>query len=161
MLFLFRADLSHPLFGVWCCSGHTKGQSKRCAHLLPPSGPHVWEGGGGTVSAVFDVHTCMFFLCVCCVCPLQVHCMLSFHDIHISYLPLAHMFERVVQVCYEASHIALHFFSPMMSLPVTLFYLNSRPECQQFPPKLLLSNPPKSSLFKQRWVNKSASLIWE
>ncbi|XP_024145518.1 long-chain-fatty-acid--CoA ligase 1a isoform X1 [Oryzias melastigma] len=27
----------------------------------------------------------------------QVHCMLSFHDIHISYLPLAHMFERVVQ----------------------------------------------------------------
>ncbi|KAM7419328.1 hypothetical protein PAMA_016444 [Pampus argenteus] len=27
----------------------------------------------------------------------QVHCMLSLHDIHVSYLPLAHMFERVVQ----------------------------------------------------------------
>ncbi|XP_060938610.1 long-chain-fatty-acid--CoA ligase 1a isoform X1 [Limanda limanda] len=27
----------------------------------------------------------------------QVHCMLDTHDIHISYLPLAHMFERVVQ----------------------------------------------------------------
>ncbi|XP_047434406.1 long-chain-fatty-acid--CoA ligase 1a isoform X2 [Mugil cephalus] len=27
----------------------------------------------------------------------QVHCMLSLHDVHISYLPLAHMFERVVQ----------------------------------------------------------------
>ncbi|KAM9856847.1 long-chain-fatty-acid--CoA ligase 1a isoform 1-T2 [Aulostomus maculatus] len=27
----------------------------------------------------------------------QVHCMLNLHDIHISYLPLAHMFERVVQ----------------------------------------------------------------
>uniref|UniRef100_A0A1A7XA56 long-chain-fatty-acid--CoA ligase n=1 Tax=Iconisemion striatum TaxID=60296 RepID=A0A1A7XA56_9TELE len=26
-----------------------------------------------------------------------VHCMLSVHDIHVSYLPLAHMFERVVQ----------------------------------------------------------------
>lgn len=25
--------------------------------------------------------------------------MLGLHDIHISYLPLAHMFERVVQVC--------------------------------------------------------------
>uniref|UniRef100_A0A8C4E8J6 Long-chain-fatty-acid--CoA ligase n=1 Tax=Dicentrarchus labrax TaxID=13489 RepID=A0A8C4E8J6_DICLA len=28
----------------------------------------------------------------------QVHCMLDLHDIHVSYLPLAHMFERVVQV---------------------------------------------------------------
>ncbi|XP_019955942.2 long-chain-fatty-acid--CoA ligase 1a isoform X2 [Paralichthys olivaceus] len=27
----------------------------------------------------------------------QVHCMLDLHDIHVSYLPLAHMFERVVQ----------------------------------------------------------------
>uniref|UniRef100_A0A7N6AAM8 Long-chain-fatty-acid--CoA ligase n=1 Tax=Anabas testudineus TaxID=64144 RepID=A0A7N6AAM8_ANATE len=27
----------------------------------------------------------------------EVHCMLTSHDIHISYLPLAHMFERVVQ----------------------------------------------------------------
>ncbi|XP_059196906.1 long-chain-fatty-acid--CoA ligase 1a isoform X1 [Centropristis striata] len=27
----------------------------------------------------------------------QVHCMLTLHDIHASYLPLAHMFERVVQ----------------------------------------------------------------
>ncbi|XP_028327434.1 long-chain-fatty-acid--CoA ligase 1a isoform X2 [Gouania willdenowi] len=27
----------------------------------------------------------------------EVHCMLSLHDIHVSYLPLAHMFERVVQ----------------------------------------------------------------
>lgn len=27
----------------------------------------------------------------------QVHCMLNLHDIHVSYLPLAHMFERVVQ----------------------------------------------------------------
>ncbi|XP_054459810.1 long-chain-fatty-acid--CoA ligase 1a isoform X1 [Anoplopoma fimbria] len=27
----------------------------------------------------------------------EVHCMLNLHDIHISYLPLAHMFERVVQ----------------------------------------------------------------
>uniref|UniRef100_A0AAQ4R1R9 Arachidonate--CoA ligase n=1 Tax=Gasterosteus aculeatus aculeatus TaxID=481459 RepID=A0AAQ4R1R9_GASAC len=27
----------------------------------------------------------------------EVHCMLSVHDIHVSYLPLAHMFERVVQ----------------------------------------------------------------
>ncbi|KAM6972149.1 long-chain-fatty-acid--CoA ligase 1a isoform 1-T1 [Aplochiton taeniatus] len=27
----------------------------------------------------------------------QVHCMLNLHDIHISYLPLAHMFERVVE----------------------------------------------------------------
>ncbi|XP_068177134.1 long-chain-fatty-acid--CoA ligase 1a isoform X1 [Antennarius striatus] len=27
----------------------------------------------------------------------QVHCMLNVHDIHVSYLPLAHMFERVVQ----------------------------------------------------------------
>uniref|UniRef100_A0A3Q1AZ89 Long-chain-fatty-acid--CoA ligase n=1 Tax=Amphiprion ocellaris TaxID=80972 RepID=A0A3Q1AZ89_AMPOC len=27
----------------------------------------------------------------------QVHCMLTLHDIHVSYLPLAHMFERVVQ----------------------------------------------------------------
>lgn len=25
--------------------------------------------------------------------------MLTLHDIHVSYLPLAHMFERVVQVC--------------------------------------------------------------
>lgn len=25
--------------------------------------------------------------------------MLNVHDIHISYLPLAHMFERVIQVC--------------------------------------------------------------
>lgn len=25
--------------------------------------------------------------------------MLNGHDIHISYLPLAHMFERVIQVC--------------------------------------------------------------
>ncbi|XP_060914826.1 long-chain-fatty-acid--CoA ligase 1a isoform X2 [Labrus mixtus] len=27
----------------------------------------------------------------------EVHCMLDLHDIHVSYLPLAHMFERVVQ----------------------------------------------------------------
>uniref|UniRef100_A0A7N8XF62 Long-chain-fatty-acid--CoA ligase n=1 Tax=Mastacembelus armatus TaxID=205130 RepID=A0A7N8XF62_9TELE len=27
----------------------------------------------------------------------EIHCMLNLHDIHISYLPLAHMFERVVQ----------------------------------------------------------------
>ncbi|XP_068444860.1 long-chain-fatty-acid--CoA ligase 1a isoform X2 [Clinocottus analis] len=27
----------------------------------------------------------------------EVHCMLTLHDIHVSYLPLAHMFERVVQ----------------------------------------------------------------
>ncbi|KAM3865013.1 long-chain-fatty-acid--CoA ligase 1a [Diretmus argenteus] len=27
----------------------------------------------------------------------QVHCMLTLHDIHMSYLPLAHMFERVVE----------------------------------------------------------------
>uniref|UniRef100_A0A8D0A4M9 Arachidonate--CoA ligase n=1 Tax=Sander lucioperca TaxID=283035 RepID=A0A8D0A4M9_SANLU len=27
----------------------------------------------------------------------EVHCMLNLHDIHVSYLPLAHMFERVVQ----------------------------------------------------------------
>ncbi|KAM4604008.1 long-chain-fatty-acid--CoA ligase 1a isoform 1-T2 [Polymixia lowei] len=27
----------------------------------------------------------------------EVHCMLSLHDIHMSYLPLAHMFERVVE----------------------------------------------------------------
>uniref|UniRef100_A0A672LQ14 long-chain-fatty-acid--CoA ligase n=1 Tax=Sinocyclocheilus grahami TaxID=75366 RepID=A0A672LQ14_SINGR len=29
----------------------------------------------------------------------EVHCMLNQTDIHISYLPLAHMFERVVEVC--------------------------------------------------------------
>ncbi|KAM6941050.1 long-chain-fatty-acid--CoA ligase 1a isoform 1-T3 [Lycodopsis pacificus] len=27
----------------------------------------------------------------------EIHCMLNLHDIHVSYLPLAHMFERVVQ----------------------------------------------------------------
>ncbi|KAM9363334.1 long-chain-fatty-acid--CoA ligase 1a isoform 1-T1 [Symphorus nematophorus] len=27
----------------------------------------------------------------------EIHCMLDLHDIHVSYLPLAHMFERVVQ----------------------------------------------------------------
>ncbi|XP_070835446.1 long-chain-fatty-acid--CoA ligase 1a isoform X1 [Chaetodon trifascialis] len=27
----------------------------------------------------------------------EVHCMVDLHDIHVSYLPLAHMFERVVQ----------------------------------------------------------------
>uniref|UniRef100_A0A669B3H3 Arachidonate--CoA ligase n=1 Tax=Oreochromis niloticus TaxID=8128 RepID=A0A669B3H3_ORENI len=34
--------------------------------------------------------------CILCV-PLQVNCMLNVHDIHVSYLPLAHMFERVVE----------------------------------------------------------------
>uniref|UniRef100_A0A8C2DPM8 Arachidonate--CoA ligase n=1 Tax=Cyprinus carpio TaxID=7962 RepID=A0A8C2DPM8_CYPCA len=52
-----------------------------------------------------DLQTCNFILevrcishCTCvCVCVLQVHCMLNQTDIHISYLPLAHMFERVVE----------------------------------------------------------------
>ncbi|TMS22998.1 long-chain-fatty-acid--CoA ligase 1a isoform X1 [Larimichthys crocea] len=33
----------------------------------------------------------------------EINCMLSLHDIHISYLPLAHMFERVVQ-CVVLTH---------------------------------------------------------
>jgi len=50
------------------------------------------------------VEVCWIAHCICvsvcvCVCVLQVHCMLNQTDIHISYLPLAHMFERVVEVC--------------------------------------------------------------
>lgn len=34
-------------------------------------------------------------------CPLQKDCMLCVHDVHISYLPLAHMLERVIHVSNE------------------------------------------------------------
>lgn len=36
--------------------------------------------------------------------PLQKDCMLCVHDIHISYLPLAHMLERVIHVSKEEKH---------------------------------------------------------
>uniref|UniRef100_A0A9J7XWS8 Arachidonate--CoA ligase n=1 Tax=Cyprinus carpio carpio TaxID=630221 RepID=A0A9J7XWS8_CYPCA len=45
---------------------------------------------------VVEVRCILHCMCVC-VCILQVHCMLNQTDIHISYLPLAHMFERVVE----------------------------------------------------------------
>uniref|UniRef100_A0A8C4EC46 Long-chain-fatty-acid--CoA ligase n=1 Tax=Dicentrarchus labrax TaxID=13489 RepID=A0A8C4EC46_DICLA len=35
----------------------------------------------------------------------QVHCMLDLHDIHVSYLPLAHMFERVGVVLIHGARI--------------------------------------------------------
>lgn len=35
-----------------------------------------------------------------CVCVFQVSCPFYSSDTHMSYLPLAHMFERIVQVCF-------------------------------------------------------------
>lgn len=52
---------------------------------------------------------CDCHVCMCFVCSLQVHCTLSVSDVHVSFLPLAHMFERVVQVCLRS--FSQHFFS--------------------------------------------------
>lgn len=65
-------------------------------------------------------------MCMCFVFPPQVHCMLNLHDIHMSYLPLAHMFERVVEVridlglpcniSYQLDSILLIILCPICSV---------------------------------------------
>lgn len=40
--------------------GQTEAQHYRCAHLLPPFGPYVWEGGGGTVPHAWPAYVHVF-----------------------------------------------------------------------------------------------------
>lgn len=76
------------------------------------------------------------------LCPLQVHSMLNVHDVHISYLPLAHMFERVVQVCLLLFY--LHIFEPALLL--TLIKLQVCCVCMSWC-KLLVGKPVNVSSF--------------
>lgn len=77
---------------VWL--GVAETWSSRCSHFLLTTSAYVWKSSWGMLH--FTLHVC--------VCVLQVHCMLNQTDIHISYLPLAHMFERVVEVCIMHAH---------------------------------------------------------
>uniref|UniRef100_A0A8C7HUK0 Arachidonate--CoA ligase n=1 Tax=Oncorhynchus kisutch TaxID=8019 RepID=A0A8C7HUK0_ONCKI len=58
-----------------------------CALILPSC---LFSGGMLTHGNV--IANCAAFIKIT-----EVHCMLNLHDIHMSYLPLAHMFERVVE----------------------------------------------------------------
>ncbi|CDQ88870.1 unnamed protein product [Oncorhynchus mykiss] len=55
--------------------------------LLLPGNPK-----GGMLTHGNVIANCAAFIKIT-----EVHCMLNLHDIHMSYLPLAHMFERVVE----------------------------------------------------------------
>uniref|UniRef100_A0A672ZS61 Arachidonate--CoA ligase n=1 Tax=Sphaeramia orbicularis TaxID=375764 RepID=A0A672ZS61_9TELE len=75
----------------------------RISHRLEPSMP----GGGlmnmtivcfsGNPKGAMITHGNVISNTAAFIRVTEVHCMLTLHDIHVSYLPLAHMFERVVQ----------------------------------------------------------------
>lgn len=67
-------------------------ETGRCAHLLPASGSHVWESDPGKTP------TGLTGLAWAPSVFLQSQWAPTCADVHISYLPLAHMFERMVQV---------------------------------------------------------------
>uniref|UniRef100_A0A672ZS70 Long-chain-fatty-acid--CoA ligase n=1 Tax=Sphaeramia orbicularis TaxID=375764 RepID=A0A672ZS70_9TELE len=74
----FEVRISHRLFedlALICFTSGTTGN---------PKGAMITHGNVISNTAAFIRVT-------------EVHCMLTLHDIHVSYLPLAHMFERVVQ----------------------------------------------------------------
>uniref|UniRef100_A0A8D3DI56 Long-chain-fatty-acid--CoA ligase n=1 Tax=Scophthalmus maximus TaxID=52904 RepID=A0A8D3DI56_SCOMX len=69
----------------------------------------------------------------------EVHCMLNLHDIHVSYLPLAHMFERVVQVCSVLIYLTfvayfflpnIFYFSGLTLGKIKLFFASTQVFCQ-------------------------------
>uniref|UniRef100_A0A673ZJZ4 Arachidonate--CoA ligase n=1 Tax=Salmo trutta TaxID=8032 RepID=A0A673ZJZ4_SALTR len=57
-----------------------------------PLPPAIGNPKGGMLTHGNVIANCAAFIKIT-----EVHCMLNLHDIHMSYLPLAHMFERVVE----------------------------------------------------------------
>uniref|UniRef100_A0A8C8FRZ0 Arachidonate--CoA ligase n=1 Tax=Oncorhynchus tshawytscha TaxID=74940 RepID=A0A8C8FRZ0_ONCTS len=57
-----------------------------------PPPPAIGNPKGGMLTHGNVIANCAAFIKIT-----EVHCMLNLHDIHMSYLPLAHMFERVVE----------------------------------------------------------------
>lgn len=75
---------------VVCRPGLTKARQYWRSHLLPPFGPHVWEGGGGTVHCAWPAYVHVF----CFVCPLAgaLHAERPWYS-HILSPPSSHVWE--------------------------------------------------------------------
>lgn len=75
---------------VVCRPGLTKALQYWRSHLLPPFGPHVWEGGGGTVHCAWPAYVHVF----CFVCPLAgaLHAERPWYS-HILSPPSSHVWE--------------------------------------------------------------------
>uniref|UniRef100_A0A8C5EWA5 Arachidonate--CoA ligase n=1 Tax=Gouania willdenowi TaxID=441366 RepID=A0A8C5EWA5_GOUWI len=70
----------------------TRGQQSGIEIMRNPKGAMLTHGNVISNTAAFIRIT-------------EVHCMLSLHDIHVSYLPLAHMFERVGVILIHGARI--------------------------------------------------------